>query len=51
MAKKQRRPQKPKERWHKMLFEKDTPYKQKICRNKTKYKRNEKFKKDLTEYD
>ena len=36
-------PQKPKPRLHKELFEKDSPYGHKVQRDKTKYKRKDKY--------
>ena len=36
-------PQKPKPRSHKQLFEKDSPYGHKVERDRTKYKRKDKY--------
>ena len=36
-------PQKPKPRLHKQLFEKDSPYGHKVERDRTKYKRKDKY--------
>ena len=36
-------PQKPKPRLHKQLFEKDSPYGHKVQRDRTKYKRKDKY--------
>lgn len=33
------KPQKPKNRYAKVLFDKDSPFKQKVVKNKTKYVR------------
>ena len=43
MMKKMKRIQKPKNRYAKILFDRDTPFLQKVDRNKKKYTRKQKY--------
>ena len=43
MMKKMKRIQKPKGRYAKILFDRDTPFLQKVDRNKKKYTRKQKY--------